>query len=123
MQTILVVEDDRAITLLIQGLLEDEGYRVLTAANGRQGLERLHAHGADLVVTDIMMPVLSGFDLIKALRADPRYQQLPVIATSGALQPDAALRRLFTGFLAKPFRLADLLAAVQQCLGTVAYAS
>jgi CheY-like chemotaxis protein len=122
-KTILIVEDDSAITLLIQGLLEDEGYGVLTAADGRQGLARLRGHDVDLIITDIMMPIVSGVELARRLRADPRYRHLPVIATSGAMQPETAIRRLFTAFLAKPFRLADLLAAVQQCLGEVAYAS
>ena len=67
--TVLVVEDEFAIADLLEMVLTDEGYRVLLAANGRQGLERL-AEGPrpDLVISDYMMPVLDGAGLIQAMR-------------------------------------------------------
>lgn len=115
-KTILVVEDDSAILSLIQEVLGDEGYRVLSAINGKEGLEQTVNQGPDLVISDLMMPILSGIDMARALRADPRYQQLPLVAISGALKPDATLDALFTAFLAKPFSLGDLIALVEQML-------
>ena len=69
MATVLIVEDEFAIAALLEMVLTDEGYRVLTAANGRQGLERL-AEGPrpDLVISDYMMPVLDGAGLLRAMR-------------------------------------------------------
>ena len=77
MATVLIVEDEFAIADLLEMALTDEGYRVLTAANGRQGLERL-AEGPppDLVISDYMMPVLDGAGLLRAMRENrgpPRH--------------------------------------------------
>ena len=77
MATVLIVEDEFFIAALLEMVLTDEGYRVLTAANGRQGLERL-AEGPrpDLVISDYMMPVLDGAGLLHAMRENespPRH--------------------------------------------------
>jgi CheY-like chemotaxis protein len=116
-KTILVVEDDNAILSLIQEVLGDEGYRVLSAMNGKEGLEQTRSQAPDLVISDLMMPILNGIDMARTLRADPRYQRLPLVAISGALKPDAALNALFSAFLAKPFSLGDLVTLVEQMLG------
>jgi chemosensory pili system protein ChpA (sensor histidine kinase/response regulator) len=114
---ILVVEDDSAILSLIQEVLAEEGYHVLSAINGKDGLEQVLNQYPDMVISDLMMPILNGIDMARTLRADPRYQHLPLVAISGALKPDAAMDALFTAFLAKPFSLADLLAVVERTLG------
>jgi CheY-like chemotaxis protein len=112
MATVLVVEDEFAIAALLEMVLTDEGHHVLTAANGRQGLERL-AEGPrpDLVITDYMMPVLDGAGLLRAMREDEAQRDIPCIVMSS--MPEANVRERINGyaaFLRKPF---DLDAVVQ----------
>ena len=106
MKTILLVEDEFGIAGVLTLLLEDEGYRVFAAANGRQALERLEEAQPDLVVTDFMMPLMDGAALGAALRADPMYRDTPIILMSAV--PEASLRQHFddyTAFLRKPFAI------------------
>lgn len=106
MKTILLVEDEFGIAGVLTLLLEDEGYRVLAAANGRQALDHLAETRPDLVVTDFMMPLMDGATLGAAMRADPAYRDIPIIMMSAV--PEAALRQRFDGytaFLRKPFAI------------------
>ena len=120
MATVLIVEDEFAITDLLEMALTDEGYRVLTAANGRQGLARL-AEGPrpDLVISDYMMPVLDGAGLIQAMRESEAQRDIPCIVMSS--MPEANVRERINGyaaFLYKPFRITALLQLVAATLGT-----
>lgn len=117
MKTVLVVEDDDAILLLLEEVLGEEGYTVRKATNGLEGLEQVLQHHPDLVISDLMMPVLDGIDMAAAIRADARYRDLPLVAISGARRPDDRLRALFTDFLAKPFSVTDLVERVEHALG------
>ena len=117
MATVLIVEDEFAIADLLEMALTDEGYRVLTAANGRQGLERL-AIGPrpDLIITDYMMPVLDGAGMLYAMRATEAHRDVPYIVMSAV--PEANVREQLDGYAAfvrKPFRIA----AVVQLVATV----
>ena len=121
MTTVLIVEDEFVIADLLEMVLTDEGYRVLQAANGRQGLERL-AEGPrpDLVITDYMMPILDGAGLLKAMRESEAQRDIPCIVMSS--MPEANVRERITGYAAfvrKPFQLA----AVVQVIGRVLSAS
>ncbi|HSK41532.1 MAG TPA: response regulator [Arenibaculum sp.] len=104
MKTILIIEDEFGIALLLATVLEDEGYRVFMAANGRQGLERLEECRPDLVISDLMMPTMDGATMARTMRADPAYRNIPIIMMSAL--PEAAVREKFDGydaFLSKPF--------------------
>jgi CheY-like chemotaxis protein len=120
MATVLVVEDEFAIAALLEMVLTDEGHHVLTAANGRQGLERL-AEGPrpDLVITDYMMPVLDGAGLLRAMREDEAQRDIPCIVMSS--MPEANVRERINGyaaFLRKPFDLAAVVQLVATILKT-----
>jgi len=114
MPTILIVEDEFAIAELLEMVLADAGYEVLTAANGRQALERIaETPLPDLIITDFMMPVLDGAGLIAAIRNDPVKRDIPYIVMSSI--PEANVREQVNGyraFLRKPFQLAVLAAVV-----------
>lgn len=118
--TVLVVEDEFAIADLLEMALTDEGYRVLTAANGRQGLKRL-AEGPlpDLVITDYMMPVLDGAGLIRAMRDTEAQRDIPCIIMS-SIPEDSVRERVdgYAGFVRKPFRLAAVVQLVATFLRT-----
>jgi CheY-like chemotaxis protein len=116
-KTVLVVDDEFGTVEVLVAALEDAGYRVLTAANGRRALERLEENKPDLVVSDFMMPLMDGAALVAAMRANPEFQDIPIIMMSAA--PEAALRKQLEGyeaFLRKPFRVAALLELIAATL-------
>ena len=106
MKTVLVVDDELANAEVLSLILEEEGYRVFCAVNGRHGLERVHEVLPDLVVLDFMMPIMSGAEMGKALRADPKTQEVKILMNSSL--PESAVRPHFSGydrFLRKPYNI------------------
>ncbi|HEU5017512.1 MAG TPA: response regulator [Pseudolabrys sp.] len=113
MRTVLIVDDEFGVADVLVAALEDEGYRVFTAANGRQGLERLAENKPDLVVLDFMMPLLDGPGMARAMRAERAYEAIPIIMMSAV--GEAAVRERFDGyaaFLRKPFSIPVFLKTV-----------
>lgn len=114
--TILVVEDEEPVQQLVADLLGDEGYHVLIVGDGAQALALAHAERPDLVVTDLMMPVMDGIELCRRLRADARTCEVPIVVmtAAGRAQSDAARA---DAYLAKPFDLDALLEIVVSYVG------
>ena len=105
MQTVLVVDDEFGVAEVLQSILEDEGYRVVTAINGKQALTRLGEHAPDLIMLDYMMPIMDGTQALAAIRNDTAFKKIPVIMMSSL--EEAAVRETCTdydSFLRKPFR-------------------
>ncbi len=117
MATVLVVDDEFGIVDVLETILTDEGYRVLTACNGKQGLVRLAEQKPDVVLLDCMMPILGGDGMLRAMAAVPDYQRIPVIMMS-SLGEDviAETCKGYTAFLHKPFRVAAVLSTVARVL-------
>jgi CheY-like chemotaxis protein len=118
MATLLIVDDEFAIADLLEMVLVDEGYQVLKAGNGQQGLERL-AEGPrpDLVISDFMMPILDGVGLMRAMRANVTQRDIPCIVMSS--MPEENLRSRidgYAGFVRKPFQLDEVVALVATVL-------
>jgi CheY-like chemotaxis protein len=113
MKTVLVVDDELDIAEAVKSILEDEGYQVVICANGREALQRLDSVRPDLAIIDIMMPVMNGYETIKALRRHPEHGRLPVLIMS-AIDPSVKPPEFDSlGFLKKPFSLKELLERVQ----------
>ena len=113
----LVVEDEWVIAEVLAATLSDAGYRVLTAANGRQGLARLAEVRPDVILLDTMMPLLDGPGMLAALAADPIHRDIPVIMMSSL--GEAAVARLAQGyraFLGKPFLGPELFRTIERVL-------
>ena len=107
MVTVLVVDDEFGIAELFDAILTDEGHRVLTAINGRHGLELLAQERPDLVFLDYMMPVMDGAAMLRAMAADPALPAVPVVMMSS--MPEATVAERCSGyvtFLRKPFKIA-----------------
>lgn len=83
MASILVIDDDEAVSALFRQFLESAGYSVMLAANGQDGLEKMRANQPDLIITDIMMPEMDGLEIIRAVRT--QHPELPIIAISGGM--------------------------------------
>lgn len=120
-QRILVVDDDGDVRELVCRMLEQDGYEAVPAEGGRQALERLDLIAPDLVITDVVMPEVDGFEVLLKLRhLAPRAGAL-VMSGGGRVAPDLYLetaRRLgASAVLRKPFTRAEMLAAVHQILG------
>jgi CheY-like chemotaxis protein len=118
MATVLVVDDEFGIVDVLETILTDEGYRVVTACNGKQGLVRLSAEKPDVILLDFMMPILGGAEMLRAMAAEPAYQRIPVIMIS-SLSEDVIAERCkgYAAFLHKPFRAAAVLSTVAHVLG------
>ena len=113
--SVLVVDDNADMRDYISGLLADR-YEVLTAPDGRAGLELALEKAPDLVLSDIMMPRLDGFELLRALRGDPLTARTPVVLLSARAGEEATVEGLEAGaddYLVKPFSARELLARVQ----------
>ena len=112
-KTILVVDDDDSTVELLAQLLELEGYAVLTASNGKEALESASRTVPGLIVTDQVMPVMTGAELFRALKSSPRLRQVPVILITSA--PPAAARDLhWAELIRKPLDLEALLRSVHR---------
>ena len=109
--TILVVEDDTDVRESIREVLEDAGYHVATAANGKEGLDRLERARPSLILLDLMMPVMSGPELLAILQQ--RGSDVPVVVVS-AYCDHADASTGVSGFISKPVRLQKLLDTVRE---------
>ena len=111
MPRILVIDDNAAIRELLRFLLEEEGYEVIEAADGAEGLQRYQAAPADLVITDLQMPGMDGLELLQALR---RMVPTPVLmAISGDQEALTQAKRFTPHTFAKPLPLEQVLEAVR----------
>lgn len=113
--SVLVVDDDAAVRELIAFLMEDEGYAVLTASNGLEGLDIFRKAPPDLVILDWMMPVLDGKQFLHRMRDVPGFQRSAILVVS-SVDPGEIGDLKLSGFLSKPFEISELQAAVQAIL-------
>jgi CheY-like chemotaxis protein len=116
LKNILVVDDEPAICELLAAVFSDEGYKVLTAKDGREAWLRMVESHPDLVVSDIMIPFISGEELCKQMMADPQLRSIPLILMSAAAQHKATDACPGAVFIHKPFDLNTLLPLVQELL-------
>ena len=118
MPTVLVVDDEFAIADLLETILTDKGYRVLTACNGKQGLAKMADIMPDLILLDFMMPILDGAGMLRAMAAAPGHRHIPVIMISSLNERVTAQKCAgYVAFLRKPFRVATVLSTVADVLG------
>ena len=117
-QSVLVVDDDPNIRKMIIAALRRDGYQFAEAPNGRDALDIMRAQHPSVVVLDLMMPVLSGWDVLQERENDPDLRQIPVIIVSATRAPEigAAVDKGICAFLPKPFDISALSALVRSCL-------
>jgi two-component system chemotaxis response regulator CheY len=117
---ILVVEDGATMRMFYRDVLEAAGYEVEEAVNGIEGVERAMTGNFDLLVVDINMPKMDGYQVMRALRADENLWRLPVISVSSEEKPEDMLRAYEAGanfYLTKPLRPDDLAEMVRLLTG------
>ena len=117
--TVLVVEDDPVILRLLEVNFELEGFTVLLAHDGAEGVEVARAHRPDIVISDIMMPTASGLELVTALKSDDGTKGIPIILLSAKAQTSDLKVGMDAGaddYVTKPFEPLDLVDRVNRLL-------
>jgi len=116
---ILVIEDDPASLRLMQYILEHKGYEVLTAVNGLDGLKKARSEEPDLVILDVMLPGMDGFDICYHLRAEPQTAKLPILMLSAKAREvdrDTGLKVGADYYITKPVAPAEIISNVEALL-------
>lgn len=114
--TVLVIEDHQDQRDLLAIVLQREGYRVVSAANGVEALEKLETENVQIALSDIMMPKMDGFELIKRIRSNPEYKSIYLILITARIQEGDRVRGLDLGaddYITKPFSFSELLARIR----------
>jgi two-component system cell cycle response regulator DivK len=118
-KAILVADDDPDILSIVSMSLEAQGYDVHRATNGREAVDLARAHHPDLVLMDMMMPVVSGYEAVAELKADPGTRDITVVGLSAkamASDMERATDVGIDGYITKPFRIAQVLSVVDEYL-------
>ena len=114
---ILAVDDERHIVRLVQVNLERQGYEVVTAYDGKEALEKVEAESPDLIVLDVMMPYMDGFEVLQNLKRNASTRDIPVIMLTAKAQDSDVFRGWQSGvdcYLTKPFNPMELIAFVKR---------
>jgi CheY-like chemotaxis protein len=114
---VLIVDDEFGLAEMSAELLVEEGFEVAIAINGKLGLDMLEAHAVALVLTDLMMPVMDGPEMIRRMRADPRFAAIPVILMTAL--PEGVPKEgesLHDALLVKPFSIVELIETARRLM-------
>lgn len=114
---ILTVDDSASMRMLLKASLTAQGFRIESADDGEHGLARMHEVRPDLLITDINMPKMDGFELIEAVRQVPEFRGTPILVLSTEFSDDKKVRARTagaTGWITKPFDPAKLAAAIRR---------
>ena len=120
MKTVLVADDEFDLARTLQAILEGEGYAVETFGNGRQVLERLQGQKPGLVLLDVMMPSVSGLEVLRAMKGTPGLDDIPVVLMSAVTPKVAHADYRWDVFLRKPFQIDTLVSTVEGLIGKAA---
>lgn len=119
-KTIVVVDDDQDIRMLLKANLEDEGYEVMEAPGGREAIDMIKHNETDLVVLDIMMPEVDGYDVLQELRSKPEHAELPVVLLTARRQESDVWEGWSAGadyYITKPFKMRELIQFIRYIFG------
>ena len=119
MSKIMIVDDDLTVTQLLTALLSMEGQESTTVNDSTQAVEIAGTFNPDLIVLDLMMPGLNGFDLCQLLHQDPRFERIPILVVSALDDPASRRRAADAGardYLAKPFSMDSFIQRIKELL-------
>ena len=117
MPRVLIVDDDKAVLRLVRLLLDTSGYATMTATNGAEALEQMRQQLPCLVLLDMNMPVMDGFEFRRQQRADPALARVPVVCLTGHYEPEQVSMQLGVACLQKPLHFPQILDAVEAKCG------
>ncbi len=110
MAYILIVDDEPDLRFLLRIILEQASHTVVEASHGQQALERMQAERPELIMTDLMMPVMDGKELIRRLKLDPNLRDVPVVLVTAVPEPGAGADAI----IRKPFGPIEILTKVEE---------
>jgi twitching motility two-component system response regulator PilH len=119
MKTVLIVEDSATQRKMIANLLRDIHLNVVTANNGIEALEQIYTRSPDLIVLDIVMPQMNGYEVCRRLKTDPKTHHLPILICSSkgeVFDRYWGIKQGADAYIAKPFQPKELIATVKQLL-------
>lgn len=119
-KTIVIADDEPHVLRSLEFILKKQGYRVVTAVNGEDALEKVHDNDPDLVFLDIQMPKMDGNSVLRHLRDDPKYQELYIVMITAKGQEADRLNSLESGaneYVTKPYSPRKLVERVKEILG------
>jgi twitching motility two-component system response regulator PilH len=119
MSTVLVVEDSMTQRAMITDLLKGSGLNVTIASDGVEALEKIEGHSPDLVVLDIVMPRMNGYEVCRQIKANPKTQNIPVVMCSSKGEEFDrywGMKQGADAYIAKPFQPTELVGTVKQLL-------
>lgn len=121
LKTVLVIDDEQAFTSILAEILQDHGYRVLVASEPMAGLTIARSEAPDVILVDLVMPEMTGWQLLKHLDEDARTDQIPVVVLTAVAGEDEFIRRALERrsikYLAKPLKVPDLLDSIERLTG------
>jgi DNA-binding response OmpR family regulator len=120
LKRILIAEDEPSIVLSLEFLLTEAGYEVFTAVNGADALKLAEQHKPDLLVLDIMLPVVNGFEVCRTVRSDPAIHDMPILMLTARGREQEIARGLALGanaYVTKPFGTRELMSKIRELLG------
>jgi putative two-component system response regulator len=118
--TILCIDDDRLVLGVCTSALEAHGYRVVMATNGHAGIAIAEKERPALILLDVFMPGMDGFEVCRQLRAEPAFRHTPIVILTAMSEPDLEAKGMEAGAtlsIRKPFDPAQVVSTVEQCLG------
>ena len=116
---VLVIEDEKEISLIMKLRLQSLGYEVLQAFDGEEGLKCAREAGPDLIVLDLVLPKVSGMQIIQALKNDDKYKSIPVVVVTGLTQDNQDIRAMVEraeAYFLKPFDFVELTTMIADLL-------
>ncbi|MEJ2360511.1 MAG: response regulator [Gammaproteobacteria bacterium] len=118
-KTILLIDDVEENREILKRRLEKEGFAVATARNGQEGIDMLEQQRINLIMTDLNMPVMDGHTFLKRIRAEPRFENIPIIIITALDETGTVIKNLRAGacgYLTKPFSMDQIRAQLDLCL-------
>ena len=117
---IVLAEDEPQIARLVEFKLKKEGYQVVSKGNGEEALAAIKAEKPDLILLDVMMPVMDGYEVLRRVKEDENLKNIPVVMLTAKAQERDVVKGIDLGaedYITKPFHPAELLARVKKILG------
>ena len=117
--TVLIIEDNAPNLELVKYLLEAHGYATLTATDGEEGLRVARLHHPELILCDLQIPVMDGYEVVRTLRGDPAFTRTPIIAVTAFSMPgdrDTAIGAGFDAYISKPIDPEQFVGQIEESL-------
>lgn len=119
-EKILIADDEQSIVVPLEFLMEQKGYKVMAAYNGEEAIEKIISFNPDLILLDIMLPIIDGFEVCQMIRSNPNWKDIKIIFVSAMGREVDIAKGLALGadaYITKPFANAEIIQKVREVLG------